>query len=70
MISWHIVDGYEDGEYKSWYQNGQFSVVGQYKMGKPIGKWIYYHNDGSISEVSMYKEDGTFIDVTKDYINK
>lgn len=64
----NIVDGYENGEYKSWFDNGHLSVVGQQKNGDGIGKYIYYNYDGSIHQVVIYKEDGTSVDVTKDYV--
>jgi antitoxin component YwqK of YwqJK toxin-antitoxin module len=63
----NIVAGYENGEYRSWFKNGQLSVVGQKKMGEGIGKYIYYKPDGRISQVLIFKEDGTSVDVTNEY---
>ncbi|MBI5632861.1 MAG: hypothetical protein HZA15_05220 [Nitrospirae bacterium] len=63
-----IVDGYENGEYSSWFENGQLSVAGQNRMGKGLGKYIYYKPDGRISQVLVFKEDGTSVDVTKEYV--
>ncbi len=59
-----IVDGHEDGEYKSWFDDGVVSVEGQMLNGKEIGKYIYRAADGSISQVLIFKEDGTSVDVT------
>ncbi len=64
----NIVDGYENGEFKSWFEDGQVSVVGQQKMGEAMGKYIYYSSKGTISQVLIHKEDGTSIDVTDEYV--
>jgi hypothetical protein len=53
-----VKNGYADDEYISWFENGQVSVKGQYRVGKPVGKFIYYREDGTISEERIFTEDG------------
>ncbi|MCM0081338.1 hypothetical protein L4X63_07025 [Geomonas sp. Red32] len=62
-----IVDGLENGEFRSWFDDGKVSVEGQQKNGEGTGKFVYYQPDGSISQVLIHKEDGTVDDVTKEY---
>ena len=36
-------------------------VNGNYKDGKPVGKWTYYNEDGSIARTEKY-QDGELVD--------
>ena len=43
-------EGLLDGEYKTWFENGQIRMDGQYKMGVESGVWKIYEENGSLSE--------------------
>jgi antitoxin component YwqK of YwqJK toxin-antitoxin module len=65
-LSWHT-NGYisdsttqnEDGSgvQASWFENGSPSIAGLYSAGrKQHGKWKYYHKNGAISSIEIFKE--------------
>ena len=35
------------GAYKSFYKNGQVQILGQFANGGPVGKWIFYLENGT-----------------------
>lgn len=46
-----------NGRYYEWYPNDQTAVVGQYELGKKVGRWIEYNEKGEkISD--KYFENG------------
>ena len=66
-------DGKEEGEWVSYYDNGQLWYKGEYKDGKEEGVWVSYWDNGQLwrkgkykngkkkGEWVFYKEDGTLI---------
>ena len=46
----------KDGNYKSWFENGQIRERGQYELNKQIGEWIGYYKNGNRSEVGRYMD--------------
>nr|WP_284694552.1 tetratricopeptide repeat protein [Geomonas sp. Red32] len=59
-----LLDGAEDGPYRSWFENGQLSVRGTQRMGKAIGTWEYFDTAGEVSQVLVHYPDGSLKDVT------
>ena len=57
-----VLDSTGKGVFVSWFDNGVPSSAGRYSDGKKQdGKWKYYHKNGQISDIEIYKE-GTLID--------
>ena len=58
-----IIFYYENGNKKDEleFKNGQKSMEGTNKFGKPDGKWISWNEDGSIKREVTYK-DGKVVD--------
>ena len=58
-------EGEPQGEYLEYYVDGQLAVKGNYgpfsQMGKKVGKWIHYFENGKKKEIQYYSKDGTFI---------
>ena len=44
-----------EGEYKSWYSNGQIHAHAFYKNDKLEGEYKYWYKNGQIEEHSFYK---------------
>ena len=38
------------------YEDGQFSIKGQFKDGKPDGNWTVWHQNGQIQSEENYKD--------------
>jgi len=52
------------GRIHSKYQNGQISMIGQFKSGKKSGQWIGWYENGQKESVEFYKDgllDGKWI---------
>ena len=49
----------QDGPFTLYYDDGQKRLEGICDNGKPIGKWTYYNENGSIDEEKEYNEDGS-----------
>lgn len=52
-----------DGFYREFYPNGEKFAEGQYKNGKQIGKWTFWHENGKESRTVNYtngQPDGTW----------
>ncbi len=47
-------DGQQDGEWKSWYKNGELSFEGRYVNGLEDGKHVWYHDNGKVREEGKY----------------
>lgn len=43
-------EGQLHGEYKTWFENGQLRMEGQYEMGKEAGVWKVYQENGTLVE--------------------
>src|SRR6266540_1373396 len=48
LIIGNYVNGFEDGEWKLFYGNNSLAKKAYYKMGKKIGVWEYFKEDGRI----------------------
>lgn len=51
------LDANGNGVLISWFNNGNPSEAGRFINHKKAGKWAYYHNNGNISSIEVYKED-------------
>lgn len=50
------------GDFVSYYKNGKVSIEGKLNMGKYIGEWNYYDDDGSLNKTLNYDREGKLID--------
>ena len=76
-IGWHsngfisdssVIEASGKGVYVSWFDNGNPSCAGRYSEGQnQDGRWKYYHKNGQISDIEIYKE-GKLID--KEYFDE
>jgi len=51
-------DGEREGEWKSWYDNGNLWSVGTFKAGVSVGETKTYHENGSLNYSGAYDENG------------
>ena len=61
-----IKDGKFDGEWVTYYNNGQLFEKGEYKDGKEEGEWVIYSRNGLLITKGEYK-DGKRIGEWVDY---
>lgn len=57
MMQGSYHDGKQDGEWTTWYDNGQKNAIDHYKDGVQDGEHIGWYTNGKISAKGMY-EDG------------
>ena len=50
------------GDFISYYKNGEISIEGELDMGKYVGEWKYYDDDGSLNKTLNYNKKGEKID--------
>ncbi|PHR68815.1 MAG: hypothetical protein COA67_12220 [Lutibacter sp.] len=55
-----------NGTWKSYYENGQISQIGNYKNNKESGVWKEYHKNGQLELIGSY-DNGDEIGVWKEY---
>ncbi|NVO01485.1 MAG: toxin-antitoxin system YwqK family antitoxin [Bacteroidetes bacterium] len=55
-----IVDeqGVRQGKWKEFYETGEIKNEGEYKDGKKIGPWKYYHRNGKTEQIGQYNKKG------------
>jgi antitoxin component YwqK of YwqJK toxin-antitoxin module len=53
-LTYNYVDGLIGGRFVSYYRSGAKETEGAYLKGDPIGKWIWYNEDGGISKTEDY----------------
>ena len=44
-----------DGPSISYHENGQVSIIGNYKDHYPDGKWVWYHENGQVQSKRDHK---------------
>jgi TonB family protein len=49
-----LVNGIQEGSWKSYYKNGMLEYEGSYSNGNRAGKWIWYHTNGQILSKESY----------------
>ncbi|HFA49130.1 MAG TPA: hypothetical protein ENJ95_08940, partial [Bacteroidetes bacterium] len=49
------VNSYKQGQYKSYYENGQLKEEGEYYRGAKIGNWGFYNEDGDKKEERFFE---------------
>ena len=55
-------NGKIDGDFISYYRNGEISIKGELDMGKYIGEWNYWDDDGSLNKTLNYNKKGKLLD--------
>lgn len=60
IVAEGIIDdeGIKDGLWKEFYIDGQLRSEGLYNFGKRVGKWRFYHQNGSIEQEGNYNNLG------------
>ncbi|MBL7891935.1 MAG: toxin-antitoxin system YwqK family antitoxin [Bacteroidia bacterium] len=48
----------EQGHWKEYHVNGQLKAEGEYKDGKHIGEWTFYHPNGKVEQKGKYDRKG------------
>ena len=51
-------NGYDHGEWRFYYDNGQLEVIGEFFNGEKIGQWKYFYENGSLKNIQSYNEKG------------
>ena len=51
-----ISKGKREGEYLTYYENGQLKYKSNYKEGVLEGEWLYYHDNGQLRFKENYKD--------------
>lgn len=54
-----------NGDFISFYENGNLSIEGQLDMGVYVGEWNYYDEDGSLNKIVIYGKDGQELETKK-----
>jgi antitoxin component YwqK of YwqJK toxin-antitoxin module len=45
------------GAYKTWFENGQLRIEGQYDNGIKIGNWRFFDEKGNVIEEKNFSEN-------------
>ncbi|HRQ84408.1 MAG TPA: hypothetical protein PLV70_04780 [Flavobacteriales bacterium] len=59
-LRFHCEDGHPEGKMVGKRKDGQFSVIGMFSAGLPVGDFIYYNFNGTPVRKDTYKE-GRFV---------
>lgn len=51
------VNGFPDGQIKTFYENGNIKEIGIYKQGKRDSIWCFFYNNGKIEKKINYQND-------------
>jgi len=60
-------NGEREGEWKSWYENGNLWSVGNFKNGLSVGKTAVYHENGNLYYSGTYGDQEKRIGTWKFY---
>ncbi|WP_152286754.1 toxin-antitoxin system YwqK family antitoxin [Flavicella marina] len=52
-------DGDHQGEWRTYYENGQLTIIGKWNYGKRDGEWKKYHENGKLESIGKYKNGKT-----------
>ena len=70
VLGYEIISEVMNGEYKSYYPDGQLKSEGLYLNGSKIELWTEYYSDGIVMSTTEYVDDlGYFTSYYKDYPN-
>lgn len=53
-----------EGNYATFFQNGNKKIHGEYSQGKKHGKWVQYYRTGEVREVKKYADGKPFEEKT------
>lgn len=54
----------EEGDYQSWYPNGEKECIGKHKTGRPIGTFTCWYNNGQKRSEGYYTDENQPVKVT------
>ena len=57
MSSKRYNNGVNDGQFTTWYEDGQKRSEGHWEDGKKVGKWFSWHSNGQASSEGFYIDD-------------
>ncbi|MFK5856805.1 MAG: toxin-antitoxin system YwqK family antitoxin [Bacteroidota bacterium] len=61
--------GEKEGRWVKYFSNNKIKYEGQFHLGKPVGKFIYYYKKGGVKAVSEFSDDGIIANNTTYYEN-
>ena len=54
---YHYSKGIFHGDFIEYFDDGQESIIGRYKIGNKIGPWTWNYKDGLVALSGNYKND-------------
>ena len=57
VIEFQVVDGKKNGEFKTYYLNGQIEKFGYVINNENMGEWKYYYQDGQMETKGTFKNN-------------
>jgi antitoxin component YwqK of YwqJK toxin-antitoxin module len=57
IVEYAVIQGKKNGEFKTYFKNGNLEMVGQIKDNLNQGKWTYYYKSGQIESEGIFKDD-------------
>ena len=55
-VEWYHKEGIPHGNSKSYYMNGQLHQEGSYDMGRQIGEWAEWDEDGNKTKTAQFEK--------------
>lgn len=52
------LEGLDHGEWIFYFTDGQIKTQGKLELGKKIGEWKYFHENGNLKQIAYYDESG------------
>ena len=56
-IQGKLKNGYKDGNWIIYFENGNLQDKSNYKDGKIEGEWLTYHDNGQLEKTEIWKEN-------------
>ncbi len=57
VLEAHRVNGFYQGEYLSWWDNGNLKEKGLYKNGHRTGSYFWFKEDGTLLKTYEYENE-------------
>ena len=54
-------NGFKNGTFFFYYENGNYSSYGGFKAEKYIGKWKHFYNNGKLKEILVYTDEFCYV---------
>jgi antitoxin component YwqK of YwqJK toxin-antitoxin module len=56
-IEFDVVNGKKEGNFRSYYPNGQLLMSGEMKNNRNVGEWKYFYDNGQVESVGLFNND-------------